>query len=46
MSSNLLNNEHDYGVVVLDDGTEEVLSPTNFSKIMKNKRSVLLLYCH
>ena len=35
MSSNLLNNEHNYGVVTLDDGTEEVLSPTNYSKIMR-----------
>lgn len=36
MSSNLLNNEHNYGMVTLDDGTEEVLSPTNYSKIMRN----------
>lgn len=36
MSSNLLNNEHDYGKVTLDDGTEEVLSPTNLFRICKN----------
>lgn len=35
MASILLYSEHDYGKVVMDDGTEEVLSPTNYSSIMK-----------
>lgn len=36
MSSNLLNSEHDYGKVTLDDGEEVVLSPTNYGNILKN----------
>ena len=36
MSSNLLNSEHDYGEVTLDDGEEVVLSPTNYGNILKN----------
>ena len=36
MSSNLLNNEHDYGKVTLDNGEEVVLSPTNYGNILKN----------
>ncbi len=36
MSSTMLNTEHDYGKVIVD-GKEEVLTPTNYSKLMKNK---------
>lgn len=36
MSSTMLNTEHDYGNVVVD-GKEEVLTSTNYGKLMKNK---------
>lgn len=36
MSSTMLNTEHDYGKVVVD-GTEEVLTTTNYGKLLKNK---------
>jgi len=37
MSSNLLNSEHSYGKVKLEDGTEEVIATTNYRKILRNK---------
>jgi len=36
MSSTMLNTEHDYGKVMVD-GKEEVLTSTNYGKLMKNK---------
>ena len=36
ISSNLLNNEHDYGEVIID-GKKEEIHTTNFRKLMKNK---------
>ena len=35
MSSTMLNTEHDYGKVIVD-GKEEVLTSTNYSKLLKN----------
>lgn len=35
MASTLLYSEHDYGKVIMDDGSEEILSPNNLSSIMK-----------
>ena len=36
ISSNMLNNEHDYGTVVID-GEETVITSTNLRKLLKNK---------
>ena len=36
ISSNLLNNEHDYGTVLID-GKEEEIHSTNLRKLLKNK---------
>ena len=36
MSSTMLNTEHDYGKVIVD-GQEEVLTSTNYSKLLKNE---------
>lgn len=35
MSSTLLNNQHDYGEITLDDGTVEKITTTNYRKIMR-----------
>lgn len=37
MSSNLLNKEHDYGKVKLDDGEVVTIATNNYRRIMKNK---------
>ncbi|MBQ8659570.1 MAG: hypothetical protein IJ475_01865 [Bacilli bacterium] len=37
MSSNLLNSEHDYGKVKLDDGTVAVIATNNYRSLMRNK---------
>lgn len=37
MSSNLLNSQHDYGKVKLDDGTVSVIATNNYRSLMKNK---------
>ena len=36
ISSNMLNNEHDYGTVIID-GEETVITSTNYRKLLKNK---------
>ncbi len=40
MSSTMLNQEHDYGKVIID-GNEEVITSTNYRKLMKNKNREL-----
>ena len=37
ISSNILNNENDYGKVKLDDGTTVTIAPTNYRHLMRNK---------
>jgi len=37
ISSNLLNNEHNYKKIKLDDGTEEEIAVTNYRKLLRNK---------
>ncbi len=37
ISSNLLNNEHNYGKIKLNDGTIETIATNNFRSLMKNK---------
>lgn len=37
MSSNLLNSQHDYGKVKLEDGTTQVIATNNFRSLMRNK---------
>ena len=37
ISSNLLNNEHNYGKIKLDDGTEAIIATTNYRKLLRNK---------
>ena len=37
ISSTLLNSEHNYGTIKLDDGTEEVVAVNNYRRLMKNK---------
>ena len=49
MSSTLLNNQHDYGKIKLDDGTVEKIAPTNYRKIMrksnqKNRKKIYNMY--
>lgn len=36
ISSNLINNEHDYGKVKLNDGTLETIATNNVNKLLKN----------
>ena len=38
ISSNMLNNEHDYGTVLID-GEETIITSTNYRKLLKNKDS-------
>lgn len=38
ISSNMLNNEHDYGTVVID-GEETIITSTNYRKLLKNEDS-------
>ncbi len=37
MSSTLLNKEHDYGKVKLEDGTVVTIAPNNYRSLMRNK---------
>lgn len=37
LSSNLLNREHDYGKIKLEDGTYTVIASNNYRSLMKNK---------
>ena len=37
MSSELLNSEHDYGTVTLDDGEEVVIANNNYGNLLRNK---------
>lgn len=37
ISTTLLNSEHNYGKIKLDDGTEEVIATNNYRKLMRNK---------
>ena len=37
MSSNLLNNEHDYGKIKLEDGSVNIIARNNYSSFMRNK---------
>lgn len=37
ISSNMLNREHDYGKVKLPDGTTEIITVNNLSKLLRNK---------
>lgn len=41
MSSNLINSEHDYGKVTLDDGSKVVIATNNYRKLMKNDNQAL-----
>lgn len=36
MSSNMLNSQHDYGKIKLEDGTVSVIAPNNFRSLMRN----------
>lgn len=37
VSSTLLNSEHDYGTIKLDDGAVETIATNNYSSLMKNE---------
>lgn len=37
ISSNLLNNEHNYGKIKLEDGTEDIIAVNNYRKLLRNK---------
>lgn len=37
LSSNILDNEHNYGKVKLDDGTTEIIATNNVRKLLENK---------
>lgn len=37
MSSTLLNNEHDYGKITLDNGEEEIIATNNYGRLLQNE---------
>lgn len=39
MSSNLINRQHDYGKIKLEDGSEVEIATNNYRKLMKNKNA-------
>ena len=41
ISSTMLNSEHNYGTIKLDDGTKEVIAVNNFRKLTKNDNPLI-----